>query len=44
MLGEVGSVKACKLPGYFLNCPEAMPQQGALNMKEARDNYTVQKI
>lgn len=39
MLGELGSVFCCKMPGYFVKGHAPMPPQGLTDMQEAKDNY-----
>ena len=39
MLGELGSVFCCKMPGYFVKGHAPMPPQGLSDMQEAKDNY-----
>lgn len=39
MLGELGSVFCCKMPGYFVKGHAPMPPQGLDDMQAAKDNY-----
>lgn len=39
MLGELGSVFCCKMPGYFIKGHAPMPPQDLDDMQTAKDNY-----